>query len=112
MTGLVLNVEGHPCGVDSRKGPRAIDDASRLPGRGRRGVEAGHEKGLVASRKKTANIVCRESPTASAGSIERGRAEGCRFGLQSLAPCGAFGQEYGRPFEGTVEGRILGTRAL
>ena len=115
VTALVLELLEGPTLADRlANGPLPIADALAIARQIAEALEAAHEKGIIHRDLKPANIVLQRATTASGDPSSDARAKVLDFGLaKSLVP-GLDGDLAKRPagsFDGTLEGRILGTPA-
>ena len=115
VTVLVLELLEGPTLADRlANGPLPIADALAIARQIAEALEAAHEKGIVHRDLKPANIVLQRATTASGVPSSDARVKVLDFGLAKTMVPGLDGDLAQRPagsFDGTVEGRILGTPA-
>jgi serine/threonine protein kinase/WD40 repeat protein len=115
VTALILELLEGPTLADRlAHGPLPIADALAIARQIAEALEAAHEKGIVHRDLKPANIVLQRVTTASGVPSSDARAKVLDFGLAKTIVPGLDGDLAGRPagsFDGTMEGRILGTPA-
>jgi serine/threonine protein kinase/WD40 repeat protein len=115
VTALVLELLEGPTLADRlANGPLPIADALAIARQIAEALEAAHEKGIVHRDLKPANIVLQRATTASGVPSSDARAKVLDFGLAKTIAPGLDGDLTQRPagsFDGTAEGRILGTPA-
>ena len=115
MTALVLElVEGPTLADRLARGPLPIADALAIARQLAEALDAAHEKGIVHRDLKPANIVLQGAALASGVPSSDQRARVLDFGLARTIAGGLDGDLTERPpgsFDGTAEGRILGTPA-
>ena len=115
VTALVLELLEGPTLADRlANGPLPIADALAIARQIAEALEAAHGKGIIHRDLKPANIVLQRATTASGVPSSDARAKVLDFGLAKTMVAGLDGDLAQRPagsFDGTVEGRILGTPA-
>ena len=115
VTALVLElVEGPTLADRLTRGPLPIPEALAIAHQIAEALDAAHEKGIVHRDLKPANVVLQSSTNALGVPSGAVRAKVLDFGLAKTMAGGLEGDLTQRPsgsFDGTAEGRILGTPA-
>ena len=115
VTALVLElVEGPTLADRLARGPLPIAEALAIARQLAEALDAAHEKAIVHRDLKPANIVLQGAASASGVPSSDQRARVLDFGLARTIAGGLDGDLTERPpgsFDGTAEGRILGTPA-
>jgi eukaryotic-like serine/threonine-protein kinase len=112
VTALVLElVEGPTLADRLARGPLPIAEALAIARQIAEALDAAHEKGVVHRDLKPANIVLQSATNAAGVASGEARAKVLDFGLAKTLSVAGDSDGRTETFEGTADGRILGTPA-